>query len=165
MRASLYRFIVAAAAVVAAGCLGDLPAGTPKQPAAPNKADASNPHPVHVDAVHQQSDADGGAPESQPDLAPAAQPDLAPVSTDLAGLVNCYGVSYCDRATMFCLRYFNGTPGKPGTLKVPPSCFAPNDPCAGGTLDCACIQADPTLGPACLQCFDNQDGTFTCYSG
>ena len=41
---------------------------------------------------------------------------------------------------------------------------APNDPCANNTLDCACIQADAVLGPSCAECFDNKDGTFTCYA-
>jgi hypothetical protein len=99
------------------------------------------------------------------DLTPPPPPDLAPAGLpDLAGLIDCYGKAYCDATTMFCLRFFGGTPGQPQPEKVAPSCYAPNDPCANGTLDCNCIQQDAVLGPSCAECFANPDGTFTCYA-
>lgn len=152
--------------VALAGCLGDMPSPAP---IASHPAAAAHAGPMRTSIAAETNLAgaatpsDGGVVTAQPDLSPAPPSDLAP--SDLAGLTDCYGVAYCDSTNMFCLRYFKGTPGEPGPIKVAPSCFSPTDPCAGGTLDCACIQADTTLGPACQQCFDNMDGTFTCYTG
>jgi hypothetical protein len=147
--------LVTSAVLLAAGCIDEMapvlpsPDGGIAKPGSPTWAVAS--------AMDQPRDM-----TPSPDLTPPPPPDLAPA--DLFGLVNCYNKAYCDAATMFCLRFFGGSPGKPQPEKVAPSCYAPNDPCPNNTLDCACIQADPVLGPSCAECFDNKDGTFTCYA-
>ncbi len=97
---------------------------------------------------------------SAPDL--SEPPDLLLDPGDLAGgLVACWGVTVCDPSTI-CIRYISGSPGIPGPPRGAPGCFSTIDPCAGPP-SCACIQADPTLNPHCAACFDNQDGSFTCY--
>jgi hypothetical protein len=147
---------------LAAGCLEEMtyygePDGGARDEERPSWATASSKMTPKADSPTETPDA-----AEIPDLLPPPPPDLRPA--DLAGLTNCYDKAYCDRATMFCLRYIEGSPGKPGAEKNAPSCYAPNEPCANGTLDCACIQADAVLGPSCATCFDNQDGTFTCYA-
>jgi hypothetical protein len=145
----------------ASGCLEDMPFATQLDGSAP--ADDDRPNRAAAAIIKADSPTEmPDAAEPAPDLLPPPPPDLRPA--DLAGLTDCYGKAYCDRATMFCLRYIDGSPGKPGEEKNAPSCYAPNDACANGTLDCACIQADAVLGPNCATCFDNQDGTFTCYA-
>jgi hypothetical protein len=150
---------VIAGATLLAGCLDDMPAT-----AQPDAGFQHPNRPAYVMATARLPEN-----EQQPDLAQSADlllppppPDLAP--SDLTGLIDCYGKAYCDQATMFCLRFFGGSPGKPQPEKVGPSCYAPQDPCPNGTLDCACIQQDAVLGPSCAECFDNKDGTFTCYA-
>ncbi len=147
---------VGSVAVLAAGCLDDMPTLSPP--------DGGGPAPKHHPTWGIASSQIEPTPDlaHAPDLAPPPPPDLAPA--DLTGLVDCYGKAYCDAATMFCLRFFGGSPGKPQPEKVAPSCYAPNDPCPNGTLDCNCIQQDAVLGPSCAECFDNKDGTFTCYA-
>ncbi len=153
--------VVASAALLAAGCLDSMPA-TSHSPDASTAAPLQPTdvmHPLHVSSATVDDKADGG---EAADLLPPSPPDLRP--TDLAGLTDCYDRAYCDSATMFCLRFFAGSPGQPGGEKLAPSCYAPNDPCPNGTLDCTCIQQDAVLGSACGECFDNKDGTFTCYA-
>jgi hypothetical protein len=148
--------LATSAALLAAGCLDDMAEVLPgsSNGAAPGPRDPGW-------AVASAKDVPPDLAPA-PDLTPPPPPDLAPA--DLTGLVNCYNKAYCDAATMFCLRFIGGSPGKPEPEKVAPSCYTPNDPCANNTLDCACIQADPVLGPSCAECFDNKDGTFTCYA-
>src|SRR5579859_4901886 len=142
--------LVASAALLSAGCIDDMSAMLPSS----NDGAPKPPAPTWAVASAKDEPRDLSL---APDLTPPPPPDLAP--TDLTGLVDCYGKAYCDAATMFCLRFFGGSPGKPQPEKVAPSCYAPNDPCPNNTLDCACIQADPVLGPGCAECFDNKDGT------
>jgi hypothetical protein len=147
------------AALLCAGCLDDMPV-PPRSNAAKAAADH---HPSRVIAAASIPDDSPSADAGEaPDLLPPPPPDLAP--SDLTGLVSCYGKTYCDVASMFCLRFIDGSPGKPGPEKVAPSCYTPQDPCPNGTLDCNCIQQDAVLGPACAECFDNKDGTITCYA-
>jgi hypothetical protein len=146
--------LVTSAALLAAGCLDDLPTPTQGHPIEKELTPPRRSPETVIIAVQ-----DLGAP---PDLTPPPPPDLAPA--DLTGLINCYGKAYCDATTMFCLRFFGGTPGQPQPEKVAPSCYSPNDACPNGTLDCNCIQQDAVLGPACAECFANPDGTFTCYA-
>jgi hypothetical protein len=149
--------------LLAAGCLDDLPV-----PAQPDGGHSANTHHTSWARASSMTESPtvidlGPQPDLTPlPLPPQPPPDLAP--SDLTGLVNCYSKAYCDAATMFCLRFFGGSPGKPEPEKVAPACYAPNDPCPNGTLDCNCIQQDPVLGPSCAECFDNKDGTFTCYA-
>jgi hypothetical protein len=97
-------------------------------------------------------------------VTPEEEPDMGRPPADLAGLTNCFNVTACDPATMLCIKYLSGTPGNPGAPRSAPSCYQPMDPCANGVLDCACIQADPSLAMNCGRCFDNGDTTFTCYA-
>jgi hypothetical protein len=149
---------VIACATLLAGCLDEMPAYAPED----GSVNQPNNHPALIMATSRL----GGSemPDAAPtdDLLPPPPPDLAP--SDLTGLIDCYGKAYCDQATMFCLRFIGGSPGKPQPEKVGPSCYAPQDACPNGTLDCNCIQQDAVLGPACAECFDNKDGTFTCYA-
>jgi hypothetical protein len=165
-RALLLVFLVAtfvSAALLAAGCLDSAPMS---HSAAPDAAAPLERIPVGAGnmatTLEQRPVVDMAPHAPQPDLLPPPPPDLRP--SDLAGLTNCYDKTYCDSATMMCVRFFNGSPGKPGGEKLAPSCYSPNDPCPNGTLDCTCIQQDAVLGPSCAQCFNNQDGTFTCYA-
>jgi hypothetical protein len=145
--------LLTSAALLSAGCLDDMPAAA----TAPD-ASVSTRHPAFITAT--LNDAPDLGPS--PDLTPPPPPDLAPA--DLTGLINCYDKAYCDVATMFCLRFIGGSPGKPEPEKVAPSCYTPNDACPNGTLDCNCIQQDAVLAASCAECFDNKDGTFTCYA-
>ena len=146
--------LATSAALLSAGCIDDMSSVLPSSTGGPEK-----PSPKWAVASVKEEQPDM---TPAPDLTPPPPPDLAPA--DLTGLVDCYGKAYCDAATMFCLRFFGGSPGKPQPEKVAPSCYAPNDPCPNGTLDCACIQQDAVLGSSCAECFDNKDGTFTCYA-
>jgi len=144
-----------------AGCLGELPAAPAVEPAPPatasGKADGVELRPLE----HASFAPD--APEL-PDAGASPSPDLARPRADLMGLVDCFGSAVCDPTAMICIKYLNGTTGNPGGLRTSPSCYAPNDPCAGGNYDCACIQADPALAMFCGTCIDNRDRTFTCYA-
>jgi hypothetical protein len=106
---------------------------------------------------------DLGAPA---DLA-TPRPPLDLSSTDLAGLVNCFGVAICDPRGMFCIRYHSGSMANPGTVTFGPACYEPATACAdnGQNMDCGCIQADDTLGGQCQgACVDNMNGTYECYA-
>ena len=102
---------------------------------------------------------------SAPDLARAI-PDLA--STDLAGLISCFGSSVCDPTMQFCIKYFDGSQAAPGNVVVgSPACYDPSDTCnnMGQNMDCGCIQNDPMLQLGCLgSCVDNGDGSFSCFA-
>ncbi|HUS66077.1 MAG TPA: hypothetical protein VMZ28_16105 [Kofleriaceae bacterium] len=116
---------------------------------------------------------DAGAPDltvAAPDLLLPATPDLKSppdlYPSDLQGLVNCYGVAFCDVSTMFCLKFHDGSPAAPGALTTGPACFAPADDCGtlGQPMNCACIQADSNLGLNCQgACVDNGNNTYDCY--
>jgi hypothetical protein len=152
---------IIACATLLAGCLDDMPAAPQPDGSVIPETPPNRPSFIMATARLPETPMPD-ASEPSADLLPPPPPDLAP--TDLTGLINCYGKAYCDQASMFCLRFFGGSPGKPQPEKVAPSCYAPNDPCPNGTLDCNCIQQDAVLGPSCAECFDNKDGTFTCYA-
>lgn len=142
--------LVAAFAVATAACVGAMPSGSdgtggngPAQAAVPDAAAGSAP--------------DLGAPA---DLAHPPLPDLG--STDLAGLVNCFGVTVCDPSTTFCIRFNAGSPAAPGAPSAP-ACYEPVD-CMGANMNCDCITQDPVLGPSCASCADHMDGTYDCYA-
>ncbi len=142
--------LVAACSVAMAACVGAMPSGSdgtggngPVQMAVPDAGAASVP--------------DLGSPA---DLARPPMPDL--VSADLTGLVNCFGATVCDPNTTFCIREHSGSAANPGTTQTP-ACYEPVD-CMGANMNCDCITQDPVIGPACVNCVDNMDGTYDCYA-
>jgi hypothetical protein len=146
------RFVLLS--LLCAGCLGE----------APKAIDDPTPIPGVIP--------DAGAPDltTELDLLQPPQPDLKPAldlfPSDLQGLVNCYGASFCDVSTMFCLKFHDGSPAAPGALLTGPACFAPADDCGtlGQPMNCACIQADSNLGLNCQgACVDNGNNTYDCY--
>jgi hypothetical protein len=114
----------------------------------------------------QDTPADAGV-EPAADLAPGddlapkpAGPDLR--STDLAGLVDCFGATVCDPTMNFCIRLNSGSAANPGTTQTP-ACYQPVD-CMGANMNCDCITQDPVLAPLCTNCVDHLDGTYDCYA-
>ncbi|MGZ3425261.1 MAG: hypothetical protein ACXVCV_01375 [Polyangia bacterium] len=132
-----------------AGCLG--------APAAPASSTGGN-------GASQDAPADAAAAADlaeSPDLAPRPlPPDLG--SSDLAGLVDCFGATVCDPTTTFCIRLNTGSAANPGTIKTP-ACYEPVD-CMGANMNCDCITQDPVLAPLCANCVDHMDGTYDCYA-
>jgi hypothetical protein len=105
---------------------------------------------------------DLGAPS---DLATSRPPDLS--STDLAGLVDCYGGAICNPRVEFCIRYHSGSMAAPGTVAYGPACYEPATACkdAMQNMNCGCIQGDSSLGVQCQgACVNNMNGTFECYA-
>jgi hypothetical protein len=151
MRLVAKLFAVASFAVIGlVGCLGDMPSG------AVGGNGASG---------HDTPSLDAGVGGGEPDLAIA--PDLArPAtdlrSTDLAGLVDCFGATVCDPTQSFCMRLHSGSQAAPGTTQSP-ACYEPAD-CMGANMNCDCITQDATLSTLCPVCVDNQDGTYDCYA-
>jgi hypothetical protein len=143
-------FVAIAGAVGFSGCLGDAPSSA--QAVGGNGATQDN-----IDAgVGSVVDLAGG-----PDLSPHPLPlDLG--STDLAGLVNCFGATVCDPNQSFCIRLHSGSATNPGTTQTP-ACYEPVD-CMGANMNCDCITQDPVLGGSCVNCVDNQDNTYDCYA-
>jgi hypothetical protein len=138
-------------AVSAAACVGAMPSGSDGTGTGGNGAS-------------QDTASDAGV---SADLAPGA--DLSPHplpadlgSTDLAGLVNCYGMAVCDPTTSFCIVLHSGSATNPGTMQAP-ACYAPVD-CMGANMNCDCITQDPVLGGSCVNCVDHMDGTYDCYA-
>ncbi len=142
-------FVIAAAVGFAAGCVG---------------ASSAPPSSTGGNGSTQDSPADAGVAA---DLAPAVDlgPALAPpdlVSTDLAGFVNCFGVTVCDPSMDFCIRLNSGSATNPGTIHSP-ACYQPID-CMGANMNCDCITQDAVLGASCVNCVDHMDGTYDCYA-
>ena len=140
-----------AAALTTAGCVGVEPAASDGSGSGGNGAT-------------QDSTPDAGV---SADLAPPA--DLTPHplpadlgSTDLAGLVSCFGMAVCDPNTSFCIVLHSGSAAVPGTM-LPPACYEPVD-CMGANMNCDCITQDPVLGGSCVNCVDHMDGTYDCYA-
>ncbi len=142
--------VVTAAFGLAAGCLGSMPSSS-----ATGVGGNGTPENGATDAGVAGPDLATG-----PDLAPPAMPDL--MSTDLAGLVNCFGKTVCDPTMDFCIQLYPGSQTTPGT-PTPPACYQPVD-CMGANMDCDCITQDPVLSTYCVNCVDNMDGTFACYA-
>ncbi|HEY2747141.1 MAG TPA: hypothetical protein VGL86_21105 [Polyangia bacterium] len=142
--------VTGAMGLAAGGCLGSMPSSAASGTGG-NAAPASG-----------GDDAGVAAPDlaSGPDLAPAPMPDLA--STDLAGLVDCYGKAVCDPTMEFCIRLYPGSATTPGTPQ-PPACYQPVD-CMGANMNCDCITQDATLSAYCANCVDHMDGTYDCYA-
>jgi hypothetical protein len=143
--------------------LPDAPGATPGRLSAwspdlgsPGKSDA--PASAHPDFAVAAEDL-----ASPPDMAKRTTFDLA--STDLAGLLDCYGVAICNPSMDFCIKYHAGSQAAPGALVNSPACFSPSDTCAnqGQTMGCNCIQADANLGPHCQTCVAGTNGAFDCY--
>jgi hypothetical protein len=133
-----------------AGCLG--------APAAPGPSTGGN-------GSSQDSTGDaavGSAADlaTSADLSPRPLPDLG--SSDLAGLVDCFGATVCDPTSTFCIRLNSGTAANPGTTQTP-ACYQPVD-CMGANMNCDCITQDPVLGGSCVNCVDHMDGTYDCYA-
>ena len=147
--------LLAVFAVTVAACVGVMPSGSDGTGGNGGAGGAT-----------QDSTADagvGGAPDlaGGADLAPHPLPaDLG--STDLAGLVNCYGAAICDPNTSFCIRLNSGSATNPGTMQTP-ACYEPVD-CMGANMNCDCITQDPVLGGLCVNCVDHMDGTYDCYA-
>jgi hypothetical protein len=146
------RFALVTAVVVVGGCVGSMPSGS----------DATGGN----GGAAQDSTADAGV-DGVADLAPPADlhprpapPDL--VSSDLAGLVDCFGATVCDPTMSFCIRLHSGSASNAGTTQ-PPACYQPTD-CMGANMNCDCITQDAVLGPSCLNCVDHMDGTYDCYA-
>ena len=98
----------------------------------------------------------------------AGGPDLARAPLDLAGvdlnnLTNCFERTLCDSGNQLCIQYLSGTQAAPGPATAAPACYQP-DACPNNVYNCACITADPGLGPNCKKCVDNGNRTFTCYA-
>ena len=137
--------------LAAAGCLGSMPSGSTT-----GTGGNSSPESGATDAGVAQADLASG-----PDLAPApSPPDL--MSTDLAGLVNCFGKTVCDPTMEFCIRLNPGSATNPGTPQAP-ACYQPVD-CMGANMNCDCITQDAVLANYCVNCVDHMDGTYDCYA-
>ena len=153
MTADMRVAFVCLAVAVAAGC------GSASPPASATGGNGGN-------GGTQGSTADAGAGTAVdladgPDLAPRPlPPDLG--STDLAGVVNCFGATVCDPTSSFCIRLNSGSAANPGTIQTP-ACYQPVD-CMGANMNCDCITQDPVLGGSCVNCVDHMDGTYDCYA-